>query len=40
LAASRLTDNVVANDVPFLPFFPYLGLPHEGFNHTHLHNQP
>ncbi|MBA3774536.1 MAG: DUF4331 domain-containing protein [Ramlibacter sp.] len=40
LAASRLTDNVPANDVPFLPVFPYLGLPHEGFNHTHTHNQP
>ena len=39
-AASRLTDNVAANDVPFLPVFPYLGLPHEGFNHTHIHNQP
>ncbi len=39
LVASRLTDNVVANDVPYLAIFPYLGLPHEGFNHTHLHNQ-
>jgi len=38
--ASRLTDNVAANDVPFLPVFPYLGLPQEGFNHTHTHNQP
>lgn len=38
--ASRLTDNVAANDVPFLPIFPYLGLPHEGFTHTHIHNQP
>ena len=36
--ASRLTDNVQANDAPYLPFFPYLGLPHEGFNHTHVHN--
>lgn len=40
LVASRLTDNVTANDVPFLPVFPYLGLPHDGFSHTHLHNQP
>ncbi|MDQ3699962.1 MAG: DUF4331 domain-containing protein [Chloroflexota bacterium] len=40
LVASRLTDNVPANDVPYLPIFPYLGLPHEGFNHTHTHNQP
>jgi len=38
--ASRLTDNVAANDVPFLPVFPYLGLPQEGFSHTHTHNQP
>jgi len=38
--ASRLTDNVDANDVSYLPVFPYLGLPHEGFNHTHIHNQP
>jgi len=28
-----------SNDVPYLPFFPYLGLPHEGFNHTHVHNK-
>jgi len=40
LVASRLTDNVAANDVPYLAVFPYLGLPHEGFNHTHTHNQP
>jgi hypothetical protein len=40
LIASRLTDNVDANDVPFLPVFPYLGLPQEGFNHAHIHNQP
>ncbi len=39
LVASRITDNVAANDVPYLPFFPYLGLPHEGFNHSHAHNQ-
>jgi len=40
LVASRLTDNVPANDVPFLAVFPYLGLPHEGFNHSHQHSQP
>lgn len=40
VVASRLTDNVEANDVAYLPVFPYLGLPHEGFNHTHIHNQP
>ena len=39
-AAAALTDNVSANDVPFLPVFPYLGLPHEGFSHTHGHDQP
>ena len=39
-AAAALTDNVSANDVPFLPVFPYLGLPHEGFSHTHGHGQP
>ena len=38
--AARLTDNVAANDVPYLPVFPYLGLPHQGFSHTHIHNQP
>ncbi len=40
LIASRLSDGVPANDMPFLPFFPYLGLPHDGFTHTHVHNQP
>ena len=40
LVASKLTDNVQANDVPFLANFPYLGLPHEGFSHTHVHQQP
>ena len=40
LIAARLTDNVPANDVPFLAVFPYLGLPHDGFTHTHVHNQP
>ncbi|MEJ7668592.1 MAG: DUF4331 domain-containing protein [Casimicrobiaceae bacterium] len=39
-AAAALTDNVDANDVPYLRVFPYLGLPHEGFTHTHIHNQP
>ncbi len=37
--ASRLSDNVPSNDVPYLPFFPYLGLPHEGFDHVHGHNR-
>jgi len=39
-AAAALTDSVNANDVPYLRVFPYLGLPHEGFTHTHTHNQP
>ena len=39
-AALALTDNVNVNDVPFLQQFPYLGLPQEGFTHTHIHNQP
>jgi len=38
--AAALTDSVNANDVPYLREFPYLGLPHEGFTHTHMHNQP
>lgn len=39
-AAAALTDNVDANDVPFLRQSPYLGLPQEGFTHTHTHDQP
>ncbi|MGI9045272.1 MAG: DUF4331 domain-containing protein [Burkholderiales bacterium] len=39
-AAAALTDAVDANDVSYLRQFPYLGLPHEGFTHTHIHNQP
>ena len=38
--ASRLTDNVASNDVPFLNQFPYLGLPQEGFSHRHRHEDP
>ncbi len=38
-AATALTDNVNANDVPFLRTFPYLGLPQEGFNHNHTHSE-
>ncbi|HEY9402665.1 MAG TPA: DUF4331 domain-containing protein [Pyrinomonadaceae bacterium] len=40
LQASRLTDNVATNDVPFLNQFPYLGLPQEGFSHRHRHEDP
>jgi len=39
-AALALTDNILANDVPYLSVFPYLGLPHDGFNHTHTHQGP
>ena len=38
--AAGLSDNIPGNDVPYLPYFPYLGLPHGGFSHTHVHNQP
>jgi hypothetical protein len=36
-AALVLSDNVPANDTPFLNQFPYVGLPHEGFSHQHRH---
>jgi hypothetical protein len=36
-ASLGVSDNVQANDVPYLDHFPYLGLPHEGFNHNHDH---
>ena len=39
-AAFALTDNIPNNDVPYLSVFPYLGLPHEGFDHAHPHSQP
>lgn len=38
--AMLLSDNVNANDVPFLNQFPYLGLPQEGFSHRHRHEDP
>jgi hypothetical protein len=28
-------DGVDANDVPFLPAFPFIGTPHQGYEHTH-----
>ena len=28
---NALTDGVDANDVPFLTQFPYVGLPHQGY---------
>jgi hypothetical protein len=33
-----VSDNVQANDVDYLDHFPYLGLPHEGYNHDHDHS--
>jgi hypothetical protein len=34
-ANGQLGDGVPANDVPFLSAFPYVGLPHQGFEHLH-----
>lgn len=36
-AAALLTDGT-SNDVTPLPSFPYLGVPHEGFDHEHDHD--
>jgi hypothetical protein len=32
---NALGDGVDANDLPFLPSFPYLATPHQGYDHTH-----
>ena len=32
---NRLGDGIDANDLPFLPVFPYQALPHSGFEHDH-----
>jgi hypothetical protein len=32
---NQLGDGIDANDVPFLPYFPYVALPHNPFDHTH-----
>jgi hypothetical protein len=34
-ANGQLGDGVPTNDVPFLAEFPYVGTPHQGFEHTH-----
>lgn len=34
-ANGQLGDGVPANDVPFLASFPYVGVPHQGFEHVH-----
>lgn len=36
---TMLGDNVNSNDVTYPTVFPYLGVPHSGFNHDH-HGQP
>jgi hypothetical protein len=30
-------DGVDANDMPFLPAFPFIGTPHQGYEHVHEH---
>jgi hypothetical protein len=35
-----LGDGVDANDGPFLSAFPYIGLPHQGYEHEHDHGNP
>ena len=32
-----LTDSVDGNDVEYLDGFPYLGTPHQGYEHEHIH---
>jgi hypothetical protein len=32
-----LSDNVQQNDTDYLNVFPYLGTPHQGYNHVHDH---
>ena len=34
---TAVSDNVNANDVPFLSEFPYVAAPHSGFDHAHDH---
>ncbi len=34
-ANGQLGDGVPTNDVPFLTAFPYVGTPHQGFDHAH-----
>jgi len=33
-----LGDGVDANDTSFLTGFPYIGLPHQGYDHSHDHS--
>ncbi len=39
LASLEVTDNVQENDVEYLDSFPYLGTPHEAYNHGHDHGK-
>lgn len=32
---NQVGDGVNANDMPFLPTFPYVATPHQGYEHTH-----
>jgi hypothetical protein len=34
---NMLGDGVDANDLPFLTSFPYIGTPHQGYEHSHEH---
>jgi hypothetical protein len=36
-ASLSVSDNVQSNDLPYLGDFPYLGTPHQGYNHQHTH---
>jgi Domain of unknown function (DUF4331) len=37
---NALGDGVDANDMPFLSSFPYIGTPHQGYDHEHDHGNP
>jgi hypothetical protein len=37
---NQLGDGVDANDMPFLAAFPYIGTPHQGYEHVHDHGNP
>ena len=32
---NALTDGVDANDLPFQGSFPYVAVPHQGYDHSH-----
>jgi len=39
-SAAALLQDGTTNDLPYLASFPYLGHPHEGFDHEHEHDEP